>query len=517
MSSTFHAVDPRTGANGPPVADASPDELNAVVAHAEAAALDRSLADTGARAAALRGAATRLRGRRTEIVELAESETGLPAARLTGELERTCVQLEMFSDVVLAGEYLEPIIDLADADAVPVPRPDVRRMLFPVGPVAVFGASNFPLAFSTAGGDTASALAAGCPVVVKGHPAHPQTGALVAGELARSIAEAGLPIGTFGHVLSSGFELGRQLVADDRIEAVAFTGSLRGGRAITECAASRRRPIPVYAEMGSLNPLVVTEAALRSRGDQIAEGLTASVATFGGQLCTKPGVVLFPAGASGEDFCQAVGQRLARSAAQVLLTSAIADGFASGLADLDAIAGVARVTTPRGVDGDGYAVAPAAFRAGAEALSSPALREEHFGPAVILISYTSDDELALALQRLGGQLTVSLHCESSESSRLAWLVDRCVTQAGRIIFNGYPTGVSVCWAMVHGGPYPASSHAAATSVGMTALRRFLRPVAFQNTPAELLPLALQDGNPLKLTRRVNGVLGDDWAELPLPS
>jgi NADP-dependent aldehyde dehydrogenase len=509
MPSTFHAVDPRTGGSGPPVADASPDELDAVIADAKAAARDRSLADGGARAAALRGAAARLRARRTEVVELAESETGLPPARLTGELERTCVQLEMFSDIVLAGEYLEAIIDPADPDAAPVPRPDVRRMLFAVGPVAVFGASNFPLAFSTAGGDTASALAAGCPVVVKGHPAHPQTGALVAGALARSIAEAGLPVGTFGHVLSSGFELGQQLVADDRIEAVAFTGSLRGGRAITECAASRPRPIPVYAEMGSLNPLVVTEAALRSRGDQIAEGLTASVATFGGQLCTKPGVVLFPAGAPGEEFCQAVAQRLADSAPQVLLTSAIADGFASGLANLEAAPGVARVTASRSVDGDGFAVRPAAFRAGADALGSPALREEHFGPAVILVSYTNDDELAVALQQLGGQLTVSLHCESSESSRLAWLVDRCVTQAGRIIFNGYPTGVSVCWAMVHGGPYPASSNAATTSVGMTALRRFLRPVAFQNTPAELLPLALRDGNPLKLKRRVNGVLGDD--------
>jgi alpha-ketoglutaric semialdehyde dehydrogenase len=239
VPSTFHAVDPRTGSSGPPVADAGLDELNAVVADAAAAALDPSLADAAARAAALRGAAARLRARRTEIVELAETETGLPPARLNGELERTCVQLEMFSDVILGGDHLEPIIDLADADAAPVPRPDVRRMLFPVGPVAVFGASNFPLAFSTAGGDTASALAAGCPVIVKGHPAHPHTGALVAGELARSIAEAGLPVGTFGHVLSSGLQLGQHLVGDDRIEAVAFTGSLRGGRAITEYAAAR--------------------------------------------------------------------------------------------------------------------------------------------------------------------------------------------------------------------------------------------------------------------------------------
>jgi acyl-CoA reductase-like NAD-dependent aldehyde dehydrogenase len=507
MSATFHAVDPRTGRSGPAVADAGPDELDAVVAAAKAAAVNPSLADGGARAAALRGAAAGLRGRRDQIVALAESETGLPAVRLTGELERTCVQLQMLADVALAGDYLEAIIDPADADAAPVPRPDVRRMLFPVGPVAVFGASNFPLAFSTAGGDTASALAAGCPVVVKGHPAHPQTGALVAGELARSIAEAGLPVGTFAHVLSSGHELGRQLVADDRIEAVAFTGSLRGGRAITECAAARPRPIPVYAEMGSLNPVIVTDAALASRGDQIAEGLAASVATFGGQLCTKPGVVLFPAGAPGDEFCQRVAQRLAGSAPQVLLTNSIADAFASGLAELDAAPGVTRVTTPRRVDGTGFTVTPVAYLAGTDALSSPALREEHFGPAVILISYISEDELALALPRLGGQLTISLHCESSESSRLASLVAGCVTQAGRIIFNGYPTGVSVCWAMMHGGPYPASSNAATTSVGMTAVQRFLRPVAFQNAPAELLPPALRDGNPLQLMRRVNGVLG----------
>jgi len=508
MSATLHGVDPRTGQPGPELPASTADELDAAIAAAAEAARDPRLADAGARAAMLRGAAARLRDHTAEIVELAGSETGLPEGRLSGELERTAVQLEMLAGVIAAGDHLEVIIDPADADAAPVARPDVRRMQVPIGPVAVFGASNFPLAFSTAGGDTASALAAGCPVVVKGHPAHPRTGSLVAEQLSAAAADAGLPGGTFGHVLEAGFELAARLVRDDRIEAVAFTGSLRGGQAISAHAAARPRPIPVYAEMGSLNPVIVTEAALRARAAEIADGLAASVATFGGQLCTKPGIAFFPAGEAGEAFCQLVGERLGAADVQVLLTKAIADGFARGLAKVHTVPGVTRLSADAPANGDAAFAAgvPTAYRADAAALSADALREEHFGPAVILVAYADQSELVDALASLGGQLAICLHSEMSDTEWVQGVLPQCVAQAGRIVFDGFSTGVAVCWAMMHGGPYPASSNAAATSVGMTAIGRFLRPVAFQNAPAALLPPALADDNPLGVARRVDGAL-----------
>ncbi|HEY1568291.1 MAG TPA: aldehyde dehydrogenase (NADP(+)) [Solirubrobacteraceae bacterium] len=512
MSATLHGVDPRTGRPGPEIAESTADELDAVIAAAAQAAHDPRLTDASRRAQMLRGAAGRLRERKDEIVALAGGETGLPEGRLSGELQRTAVQLEMLADVIVGGDHLEVIIDPADPQAAPVPRPDVRRMLHPVGPVAVFGASNFPLAFSTAGGDTASALAAGCPVVVKGHPAHPRAGSLVAEQVSAAVADAGLPAGTFGHVLEAGFGLAQRLVTDDRIEAVAFTGSLRGGRAIMGHAAARPRPIPVYAEMGSLNPVVVTEAALAARGAEIADGLAASVATFGGQLCTKPGIVLFPAGAAGDRFCDLVGDRLTAAATQVLLTKAIADGFAAGLADVDAVPGVTRLGERAAPAGDGEAdaifaaAAPTAYRADAVAMNAEALREEHFGPAVILVAYADAGEVVDALRPLGGQLAISIHSEPADTEWVQAILPQCVAQAGRIVFDGFSTGVSVCWAMMHGGPYPASSNAAATSVGMTAIGRFLRPVAYQNAPAALLPAGLADDNPLGVPRRVDGVM-----------
>jgi alpha-ketoglutaric semialdehyde dehydrogenase len=509
MSATLHGVDPRTGQAGPELPESTAGDLDAAIAAAAQAARDPRLADAGRRTAMLRGAASRLRERKEEIVEVAGSETGLPEGRLSGELERTAVQLEMLAAVIAAGDHLDVIIDPADANAAPVSRPDVRRMLVPIGPVAVFGASNFPLAFSTAGGDTASALAAGCPVVVKGHPAHPRTGLLVAEQLSAAAADAGLPAGTFGHVLESGFELAERLVRDDRIEAVAFTGSLRGGQAISAHAAARPRPIPVYAEMGSLNPVIVTEAALRTRAAEIADGLAASVATFGGQLCTKPGIALFPAGEAGEAFCRLVAERLGAAEPQVLLTKAIADGFAAGLAEVDTLPGVTRLTTPT-ANGTGdhpfAAGVPTAYRADASALSAEALREEHFGPAVILIAYSDGSELIDALSSLGGQLAICIHSEAPDTEWVQGVLPQCIAQAGRIVFDGFSTGVSVCWAMMHGGPYPASSNAAATSVGMTAIERFMRPVAFQNAPAALLPPALADDNPLGVPRRVDGTL-----------
>jgi 2,5-dioxopentanoate dehydrogenase len=302
MALTFNSVDPRTGEPGPSYEEATPADVRAAVAAAAEVHRSGALRDRDRRATLLRGAAGRLRAAGDEIVARCETETGLPEARLRSELERTAGQLEAFAEIVDAGDDAEAIIDHPDPDAKPIPRPDVRRMRVPLGPVAVFGASNFPLAFSTAGGDTASALAAGCPVIVKGHPSHPGTGELVARELRAAVADAGLPEATFAHLPAAGIEVGEALVDAPEIAAVGFTGSYAAGRAIADRAAARPNPIPVYAEMGSVNPIVITQEALEARADAIAEGLTASVANFGGQLCTKPGVVFVPYGETGNAF-----------------------------------------------------------------------------------------------------------------------------------------------------------------------------------------------------------------------
>src|SRR5919202_3106199 len=328
--------------------------------------------DRERRAAMLRGAAARLRAAGDEIVAVCEAETGLPEVRLRSELERTCGQLEAFAALLDAGDYVEAVIDTPDPEAKPIPRPAVRRMLVPIGPVAVFGASNFPLAFSTAGGDTASALAAGCPVVVKGHPSHPGTSEVVAREVRAAVASTGLPEGTFALLQSSGVEVGEALVDEPAIAAVAFTGSLAGGGALHDRAAARRRPIPVYAEMGSVNPIVVTRAALRARAAAIAEGLVASVASFGGQLCTKPGVVFVPAGAEGDAFVGDVAARLAAVEPQVMLSERLRDSLAQRVEELAGLAeqaggppAAASAVEAPATDGPGFRFTPSAFRAAA--------------------------------------------------------------------------------------------------------------------------------------------------------
>ena len=505
---TFHAVDPRTGAPGAAFEEATRADVHAAVSAADEVFRSGALRDPLARAKLLRGAAARLRAAGDEIVAVAEAETGLPEARLRSELERTAGQLEAFAAVVDAGDYVEAIIDRPDPDAKPIPRPDVRRMLVPLGPVAVFGASNFPLAFSTAGGDTASALAAGCPVVVKGHPSHPGTTAVVAREVRAAVADAGLPEGTFAVLQSSGNEVGEALVDEPAIAAVGFTGSFNGGKALYDRAAARERPIPVYAEMGSVNPIVVTEAALRERADAIAEGLTASVASFGGQLCTKPGVVFVPAGEAGDAFAADLGERLGASEPQVLLNERLRDALTTSVATLgelaEPVAGPATPAEP------GFRFRPGAYRAAARDLAErPGLLDERFGPIVLLLAYGSREELLDALARVDGQLTGSVHAQDEDAELVQALVEVLEERAGRLIFDGFPTGVAVTHGMQHGGPFPATTAPGHTSVGMTAVRRFLRPVAFQNAPAHVLPPELRDDNPLGIWRRVDGELTRD--------
>ena len=503
MALTFNSVDPRTGEPGPSYEEASPDDVRAAVEAAAVVHRSGALRDRAKRAALLRTAATRLRAAGDEIIAVCEAETGLPEVpRLRSELERTCGQLEAFADIVDHGDDAEAIIDHPEPDAKPIPKPDVRRMRVPLGPIAVFGASNFPLAFSTAGGDTASARAAGCPVIVKGHPSHPGTGELVARELRAAVGEAGLPEGTFAHLPAAGVEVGEALVDAPEIAAVGFTGSFAGGKAIFDRAARREVPIPVYAEMGSINPIVVTEAALRSRGAKIAEGLTASVSSFGGQLCTKPGVVFVPAGPEGDAFAADLAARLDAAEPQVLLNERLRDALR------DAVGRLAARSRPLGSapepDGPGFRHQPAAYEAAAGELSDELL-EEHFGPVVLLLRHGSRDELLAALAQIDGQLTGSLHAEPGEDVNA--VVQALAERAGRVVFNGFPTGVAVTFGMHHGGPYPATTSPLHTSVGMTATDRFTRPIAFQDAPADVLPPELREENPLGIRRRVDGVPG----------
>jgi acyl-CoA reductase-like NAD-dependent aldehyde dehydrogenase len=504
MAVTFNSVDPRTGEPGPSYVEATPEDVRAAVSAAAAVHRSDALRDRAARVALLRAAAARLRAAGDEIVSVCEAETGLPEFRLRSELERTCGQLEAFAEIVEAGDDADAIIDRPDPDAVPIPRPDVRRMLVPLGPVAVFGASNFPLAFSTAGGDTASALAAGCPVIVKGHPSHPGTGAVVARELHAAVAEAGLPEGTFAHLPAAGVEVGEELVDAPEVAAVGFTGSFAGGKAIFDRAGRRPVPIPVYAEMGSVNPIVVTEAALRARADSIAEGLVASVANFGGQLCTKPGVVFVPAGPEGDAFAADLAARLDAVEPTVLLNQRLRDALQAAVERLAERAEVRPLGGAKAAEGPGFRHQPAAYEAPASAVAGGAteLLEEHFGPVVLLLRHGTREELLAALAHVDGQLTGSIHAE--EADEVTDLVAALADRAGRVVFDGFPTGVAVTHGMHHGGPFPATTSPLHTSVGMTAVRRFTRPIAFQNPPARVLPPELRDENPLGIRRRVDG-------------
>jgi len=502
MALTFNSVDPRTGEAGPSFTEATPEDVRAAVEAAAAVHRSGALRDRGRRATLLRGAATRLRAAEDEIIAVAEAETGLPEVRLRGELERTAGQLEAFAAIVDTGDDAEAIIDHADPDAVPIPKPDVRRMQVPLGPVAVFGASNFPLAFSTAGGDTASALAAGCPVIVKGHPSHPGTGEIVARELRAAVADAGLPEGTFANLTAAGTEVGEALVDAPEITAVGFTGSFNGGKAIFDRAGKRPLPIPVYAEMGSINPIVVTEDALRARADKIAEGLAASVSNFGGQLCTKPGVVFVPSGEAGDAFAADIAARLDAVDPTVLLNQRLRDALRDAVDRLAAQEGVSKLGDAPPAGGPGFRHQPVAYQAPASEAGG-ALLEEHFGPVVLLLRHGSRDELLAALDRIDGQLSGTLHAERGED--VQDIVEALAARAGRVVFDGFPTGVAVTYGMHHGGPYPATTSPPHTSVGMTAVHRFTRPVAFQDAPPEALPPELQEDNPLTIRRRVDGV------------
>ncbi|MEU7905817.1 aldehyde dehydrogenase (NADP(+)) [Actinoplanes sp. NPDC049118] len=451
------------------------------------------------RAALLDRLADTLRSHEQEIVTLADTETSLGRARLTGELHRTAGQLELFAGALRDGGVLDVIIDAPDPAAQPAPRPGLRRWLVPIGPVAVFSASNFPLAFSVLGGDTASALAAGCPVVVKAHSGHPRLSDLVAG-----LATEVLPSGVLAVV--HGREAGIRLVGHPDIAAVGFTGSVAGGRALFDLAAARPDPIPFYGELGSVNPVVVTPAASAARAGELISGFVNSFTLGNGQFCTKPGLLFLPRGHGWED-------RLATAVAAVpaapMLGPWICAGFAEARDRLAATAGVrllAGDTKPRSGD-DPTLTGPALFAtSAADFAGNPAMADEAFGPAALVVEYASEQELKRVLATLPGSLTATLHADAAAEKALACrLLTLLSGKAGRVVWGGWPTGVAVAWATQHGGPWPAATPSTHTGVGVTAMRRFQRPVSFQGLPDELLPEALRDANPWHLARRVDGV------------
>jgi len=434
-------------------------------------------------------------------------ETGLPAARNAGELGRTTGQLRQFAKLVEEGWWVDGRIEHADLERKPAAKPDLRRMLFGIGPVAVFGASNFPQAFSVAGGDTASALAAGCPVVIKAHPAHPGVSEMTFRAMLAAAKKTGMPEGIVSMVQGVDPSVSISLVKHPAICAVGFTGSLRAGRALMDAAASRPVPIPVYAEMGSINPLFILPGAMAERGAKLAEGLKTSVTMGVGQFCTKPGVVVAMEGAGSEAFVGQLEKLLADAPAGVMLTPNIARAFHEGRQRLTQTAGVKRCT-PNKQDGGGTAATQGAatlFVTTAERfVSDHVLREELFGPSTVVVLAKDAGQMEKVAGVLEGQLTAGVHAAGDEAKQFAGLVDVLTRKAGRVLFNGFPTGVEVNHAMQHGGPYPATSDGRSTSVGTAAIARFARPVAFQDCPEELLPEELKEGNPRGVRRLVDG-------------
>ena len=465
-------------------------EVDSAVQAAEEAYLTYGWTSRETRAEFLEAIAEEIDARGDQLTAIGHAETGLPEARLQGERGRTCGQLRLFAEHIRKGEYLDRRHDVALPDRAPLPRPDLRLIQRPIGPVGVFGASNFPLAFSTAGGDTASALAAGCPVVFKGHPGHPGTGELVARAIDAAIKRTGMPSGTFGFVQSNTNEAGEALVRHPLIRAVGFTGSYGGGKALFDIAMSRPEPIPFFGELGAINPVFVMDNALANRGDEIAKGWAASLTMGVGQFCTNPGVVILTAGDAAEEFASTAAATLGDVAPQVMLTDGTAAAYGRGVQAL-ADAGVAiALNTP--ADAPARCAAPAAFRvSGADWLAHPELAHEVFGPAGILIFAKDAAERQKIATQLDGQLTVTLQMEDADTDAARSLMPIFERKAGRILVNGFPTGVEVADAMVHGGPFPASTNFGATSVGTMAIRRFVRPVCFQGIPEALLPADLR--------------------------
>lgn len=488
---TFRAVDPATDAEiGPPFSIAGSDHVAAACIAAYACFREFSTAPLEARAGLLDTIADEIAALGEPLIARGMAETGLAHARLSGERDRTVNQLRLFANLVRSETWQDRRFDPALPDRTPLPRPDIRAMKRPIGPVAVFGASNFPLAFSVAGGDTASALAAGCPVIVKGHPAHPGLSEMVAGAIVRALASTGLPAGAFSMLSGTGHHLGAALAADPRIAAVAFTGSRGGGLALARIAAARPAPIPVFAEMSSVNPVLLLPHALAARGEQIAKDFVASLTFSGGQLCTNPGVVIALDSPELEAFLASAADQLAKAQGAVMLSAGICSAYDAGVAALRDHPQVR--SEAAGLASANQASAALFSISAADFAADPSVRHEVFGAAALIVRCGAVEEIERALDAMEGQLTATLQMDDKDVPLARHLMPRLERKAGRLIANGWPTGVEVVEAMVHGGPFPATSDGRSSSVGTLAIERFLRPVCFQNMPQALLPDALKD-------------------------
>ena len=505
--SMFTATNPATAEPIPAsFFEATDEEIDLAVRLAESSFGEFRHREPARRAALLDAIAAEIESLGDALIEQAHAETALGADRLKGERTRTVNQLRLFARLVEEGSWVAARIDRPDPDRKPVPKPDLRRVLIPIGPVVVFAASNFPLAFSVAGGDTASALAAGCPVVVKTHPAHPGTSEMVAGAVARAVRSAGMPPGIFSSLHGPSPVVGMGLVRHPMTKAVAFTGSLRAGRALFDAAAARPEPIPVYAEMGSINPVFVLPGALAERGRQIAEGLKASVTLGAGQFCTNPGLVVGVDGDAARLFVSHLAELITDAPPGTMLYAGICEAYSEGVRRFSEVSGV-KVAARSKANAD-----PAKTQAGATLFTADAqtflynreLNEELFGPATLVVTGKSRQDLEQIARNLEGHLTATIHGTPQDLADHRDLVAVLERKVGRLLFNGFPTGVEVTHAMQHGGPYPATTDARTTSVGTAAVERFVRPICYQNFPQEALPPELQDDNPRGIWRLVDG-------------
>ena len=503
---SLHGFNPTTGETlQPGYHFAIPTEVDEAVQLANQAFTSYSQTSGAERANFLRKIAEYIEALGDTLIFRATSETGLPEGRIRSETGRTCGQLRLFAELVAEGSWVDARIDHADPNRAPIPKPDVRSMLRPLGPVVVFGASNFPLAFSVAGGDTASALAAGNPVIVKAHHAHPGTSEYVGLAVAAAVKDCGLHEGVFSLIYGSGTEVGTALVKHPLVKAGGFTGSRAGGRALFDAASSRPEPIPFYAEMSSVNPVVVLPEALSTRNEQLATGLHGSVTLGAGQFCTNPGLVFLPKGNDAEKFVAKLGELIDGTAEQTMLTPGISTSYIHGVATRGSQSGVAAVAQKKTEAPCGAAAA--LFRTDvAEYLENTKLSEEIFGPTTLIVTYDGEEELLALARSLEGQLTATVHATEGELGNHRELLNILETKAGRLLFNGFPTGVEVCHSMVHGGPYPATSDGRSTSVGTRAIFRFTRQVCFQSFPDASLPDELKESNPLDVWRLVDGKL-----------
>jgi NADP-dependent aldehyde dehydrogenase len=504
----FSAVNPATGVSlEPHYSYAEVDEIDAAVRLAAEAFPVYSKISGAQKATFLRQIATGLESNIAALVDRAQLETALPVPRLKSEVWRTSNQLQMFADVVEEGSWVGARIDSPDPARKPLPKPDVRSMLLPLGPVVVFGASNFPFAFSVAGGDTASALAAGNPVVAKAHLAHPGTGELVGRIVQESVRACGLPQGVFSLLYGAGEGIGIQLVEHPLIKAVGFTGSHAGGKALMRLAAAREVPIPCYAEMGSVNPVFILPKVFKQKSKEIATGLYGSFTLGAGQFCTKPGLVFLPKVEETKVFRSELTQLVQDSPQQVLLTAGISDKYSRAVHDRRTDKTTRLLANSKPAEKHGSSVSVMLFATESETFQQEkSLEEEVFGPSTLLIEYQDYSELLKIASNLEGHLTATLHGTEDELIACQDLVKILETKVGRLLFNGFPTGVEVCHAMVHGGPYPATSDGRSTSVGSQAIFRFVRPVCYQNFPDSMLPDELKSNNPLNILRMVDGVM-----------